>query len=204
MTLETYAAYAAICLVATIVPGPTNMMIVANGMRHGVRAGLLNVGGTLVGLAMMITISGLGLASLIALAGRWFDWLRLAGAVYLCWIGWKMIRDQGTSVESPESPAPRRGFFLQGLLVSLSNPKQLLFFGALLPQFVDPARNQLSQMVIFGGTAIVFCVLSDGSYALVAGHIGRRLNVAARGTIGRIGGGLLILGGAWLASTRFR
>jgi homoserine/homoserine lactone efflux protein len=204
MTLETYAAYAAICLVATIVPGPTNMMILANGMRHGVRAGLLNVGGTLVGLAVMITISGLGLASLIALAGRWFDFLKLAGAAYLCWIGWRMIRDPGTSVEDTGSPSPRRGFFLQGLLVSLSNPKQLLFFGALLPQFVDPAGNQLWQMVVFGGTAIVFCVLSDGSYALVAGHVGRRLNAAARRTIGRIGGGVLILGGAWLASARFR
>ncbi len=204
MTLETYLAYVAITLVATIVPGPTNMMILANGMRHGVRAGLLNVGGTLAGLTVMITISGLGLASLIALAGRWFDWLRLAGALYLCWIGWKMLRDQGTAVESAEVAAPRKGFFLQGLLVSLSNPKQLLFFGALLPQFVDPAHNQLWQMTVFGGTAIVFCVLSDGSYALVAGHIGRHLNVVTRRTIGRIAGGVLILGGVWLASTRPR
>jgi homoserine/homoserine lactone efflux protein len=178
-------------------------MILANGMRHGVRAGLLNVGGTIAGLAVMITISGLGLASLIALAGRWFDWLRLAGAAYLCWIGWKMIRDQGTS-EYSGAASPRRGFFLQGLLVSLSNPKQLLFFGALLPQFIDPGRGQLWQIMIFGGTAIVFCVLSDGSYALVAGHIGRRLDGAARRAIGCIGGGVLILGGAWLASTRFR
>lgn len=204
MTLETYAAYAAICLVATIVPGPTNMMILANGMRHGVRAGLLNVGGTLAGLTVMITISGLGLASLIAVAGHWFDWLRLAGAAYLCWIGWKMIRDPGASVENAEPMSPRRGFFAQGLLVSLSNPKQLLFFGALLPQFVDPAGNQVWQMVVFGGTAILFCVLSDGSYAVVAGYIGRRLTQAARRTIGRIGGGMLMLGGAWLASARLR
>lgn len=161
-------------------------------------------GGTIAGLVVMITISGLGLASLIALAGHWFDWLRLAGAAYLCWIGWKVIRDQGASVEDPGGASPRRGFFLQGLLVSLSNPKQLLFFGVLLPQFIDPARNQLWQMVIFGGTAIVFCVLSDGSYALIAGHIGRRLTAAARRATGRVGGGVLIVGGAWLASARIR
>ncbi|MBD9596646.1 LysE family translocator [Ensifer sp. ENS05] len=204
MTLETYAAYAAICLVATVMPGPTNMMILANAMRHGVRAGLLNVGGTIAGLAVMITISGLGLASLVALAGHWLDWARLAGAVYLCWIGWKMIRDRGASMENPQSAPPRSGFFLQGLLVSLSNPKQLLFFGALLPQFVDPTLNQVWQMVIFGGTAIVFCVLSDGSYAVVAGYIGRRLNLVARRNIGRIGGAVLIVGGVWLASARVR
>jgi homoserine/homoserine lactone efflux protein len=203
MTLETYAAYAAICLVATIVPGPTNMMILANGMRHGVRAGLLNVGGTLVGLAVMITISGLGLASLIALAGYWFDFLKLAGAAYLCWIGWKMIHDQGGAIASDQE-LPRLGFFLQGLLISLSNPKQLLFFGALLPQFVDPTGNQVWQMVVFGGTAIVFCILSDGTYALMAGHVGHRMSLMARRNIGRIGGSVLILGGAWLATARLR
>ena len=203
MTLETYLAYAAICLVATIVPGPTNMMILANGMRHGVRAGLLNVAGTIAGLAVMITLSGLGLASLVAIAGRWFDWLKLAGALYLCWIGWKMVREQGDAV-AHGAALPRRGFFLQGLLVSLSNPKQLLFFGALLPQFVDPAGNQLWQMAVFGATAIVFCILSDGTYALVAGHIGRRASLAARRTLGRIAGGALIVGGAWLASARLR
>jgi len=204
MTLETYLAYAFICLVATVVPGPTNMMIFANGMRHGVRAGLLNVGGTLVGLTAMIAVSGFGLTSLIVMAGHWFDWLRLAGALYLCWIGWKMIRDQNRLAESVEPTTPRNGFFLQGLLVSISNPKQLLFFGALLPQFVDPARNQFWQMAIFGGTAIVFCVLSDGSYAIVAGNIGHRLGFLARRTIGRIGGCLLMCGGAWLALTRSR
>jgi homoserine/homoserine lactone efflux protein len=112
-----------------------------------------------------------------------------------------MVRDQGDATSSGED-LPRRGFFLQGLLVSLSNPKPLL--GALLPQFVDPAGSQLGQVVVFGGTALVFCILSDGTYALVAGRVGRRLNLAARRTIGRIGGGALIMGGAWLASERLR
>lgn len=202
MTFETYLAYAVVCLVATVVPGPTNMMIVANGMRHGVRAGVLNVVGTLVGLTIMIGICGFGLTSLIELAGHWFDWLKLAGAAYLCWIGWKMIRSDGASFEGAAAPAPRRGFFLQGLFVSLGNPKQLLFFGALLPQFIDPAGNHLLQIAIFGGTALLFCALSDGGYAIAAGTVGRRLSVKARRSVSRVGGGLLMSGGAWLALSR--
>ncbi|MCT7376206.1 LysE family translocator [Chelativorans salis] len=204
MSLETYTAYVIVCLVATVIPGPTNMLIVANGMRHGVGAGLLNVGGTLAGLTVMITVAGIGLTSLIELAGHWFTWVKLAGAGYLCWIGWKMIRTSGEPTSNTAVAKPRRGFFLQGLLVSLGNPKQLLFFGALLPQFIDPAGNHVLQIAVLGGTALLFSLVSDGSYAIASGSIGRRLGASAMSRIGRIGGTFLIGGGLWLAFARAR
>ena len=92
MSLELYAAYLVACLIVVLVPGPTVTLILANSIRHGTRAGLLNVLGTRVGLALMIGVVGLGLTSLMEAAGHWFDWLRLAGADYLIWLGWKMIR----------------------------------------------------------------------------------------------------------------
>ncbi|WP_159586977.1 LysE family translocator [Chelativorans xinjiangense] len=204
MSLETYTAYVVVCLIATVVPGPTNMLIVANGMRHGIGAGLLNVAGTLAGLTVMITVAGVGLTSLIELAGHWFTWVKLAGAAYLCWIGWKMIRASGEPAGSTAVSKPRRGFFLQGLLVSLGNPKQLLFFGALLPQFIDPAGNHVLQIAVLGGTALAFSLLSDGSYAIASGSIGRRLGANAMRRIGRVGGTFLIGGGLWLAFARAR
>lgn len=203
MALETYLAYLVVLAVATVMPGPTNMLIVANGMRHGVRAGLLNVAGTLVGLTVMIAVAGIGLTSLIELAGHWFTWLKLVGAAYLCWIGWKMIRMSGER-QAHAAPAPRRGFFLQGLLVSLGNPKQLLFFGALLPQFVDPAGSHVLQITVLGVTALVFAAASDGSYAVASGSIGQRLTPRLMRNIGRIGGGFLIGGGLWVALSRTR
>ena len=79
MPLDTYLAFVAVCLVAIVVPGPTNTLILANGMRHGVRAALLNVAGTQAGLALMIAVAGVGLTSVIEAAGHWFEWIKLIG-----------------------------------------------------------------------------------------------------------------------------
>jgi len=87
MSLELYAAYLVACLIVVLVPGPTVTLILANSIRHGTRAGLLNVLGTQVGLALMIGVVGFGLTSLMEAAGHWFDWLRLAGAAYLIFFG---------------------------------------------------------------------------------------------------------------------
>src|SRR5262245_57773663 len=101
MSLELYAAYLAACLVTVMVPGPTASLTGANSLRHGTRAGVLNVAGTQVGLAMIVAVVGIGLTSLIEAMGHWFDWLRLAGAAYLVWLGWKMIRSSGGSADGP-------------------------------------------------------------------------------------------------------
>lgn len=95
MSLELYTAYLLACLVVIIVPGPTVALILASSIWHGTRAGVMNVLGTQIGLAIMIAILGIGLTSLIEAMGHWFDWLRIAGAAYLVWLGWKMIRSTG-------------------------------------------------------------------------------------------------------------
>ena len=149
--------------VIVIVPGPTVTLIIANSLRHGTRAGLLNMLGTQLGLAVMIGVVGIGLTSLIEAMGHWFDWLRLAGAAYLVWLGWKMIRSSGEGDEAAVPRPPRGGFLLQGVLVALSNPKTLVFFGAFFPQFIDPARDHGTQILIMGLTAMLFAVLSDSA-----------------------------------------
>src|SRR5689334_17217972 len=134
MSLELYAAYLIACVVVVFVPGPTVTLVIANSLKHGTRAGLLNVAGTQVGLAIMIGVVGIGLTSLIEAMGHWFDWLRLAGAAYLVWMGWKMIRSSGETGDGAVTKPPRGGFVMQGMLVALSNPKTLIFFGAFFPQ----------------------------------------------------------------------
>ncbi|MCR4520183.1 MULTISPECIES: LysE family translocator [Bosea] len=203
MSLETYAAYLIACIVIIIVPGPTVTLIVANSLKHGTRAGLLNVAGTQFGLGIMVLVAGIGLSSVVATLGHGFEWLRLAGAAYLIWLGWKMFRSAGADLDgtAPAKP-PRGGFFLQGALVALSNPKTLLFFGAFFPQFLDPARDHATQIAIMGATALFFAALSDGAYALLSGKAGHLLSRNRVRLLSKLSGGFLIGGGAWLASTR--
>jgi threonine/homoserine/homoserine lactone efflux protein len=204
MSIELYLAYVLACIVITIVPGPTVTLIVANSLTHGMRAGLLNVAGTQLGLGLMLLVLLVGLASVIAIMGWLFDWLRLAGAAYLVWLGWKLLRSTG-SLEQPEKmPEPRGGFVVQGFLVLMGNPKALLWFGAFIPQFVDPSGDYVAQVILLGLTAMTVAALSDGAYAVVTGRASALLTRNRIRIVNRIGGLCLIGGGAWLALTRAR
>jgi homoserine/homoserine lactone efflux protein len=202
MSPELYLAYLIACVVIIIVPGPTVTLIIANSLSHGTRAGLLNVAGTQFGIALMIALVGFGLASLIEAMGWWFGIVRLLGAAYLIWLGIKLIRTTGAFGEARKTPRPRGGFFLQGFLVAVSNPKTLVFFGAFIPQFIDPARPYAEQILIMGATAIVVAVISDGLYAVLMGGAGRRITRRQIKWLSRVSGGVLIGGGVWLALTR--
>ncbi|MBS0221933.1 MAG: LysE family translocator [Proteobacteria bacterium] len=202
MSLELYAAYLIACVVVVFVPGPTVTLVIANSLKHGTRAGLLNVAGTQVGLVVMIGVVGIGLTSLIEAMGHWFDWLRLAGAAYLVWMGWKMIRSSGIDAVSGAPKPPRGGFLVQGALVAFSNPKTLIFFGAFFPQFIDPARDHGLQIAIMGVTAMLVAAISDSFYAISAGRAGRALSAKRVRLLSRVSGGFLIGGGAWLALSR--
>ncbi len=204
MSPSLYAAFLAACIVIIMVPGPTVTLIVANSIRHGTRAGLANVAGTQAGMAAVFAVVGVGLASAVENLGHWFELLRLAGAAYLIWMGVQMFRSRGRLNPDGSARPPRGGFFLQGLLVALSNPKALIFFGAFLPQFLDPAGNAATQLALMGATALLFGSLSDAAYALAAGRAGHMLSTHRVKLLSRIGGGFLVGGGVWLALSRVR
>jgi homoserine/homoserine lactone efflux protein len=202
MSPELYLSYVLAGIAIVIVPGPTVTLVVANSMTHGVRAGLLNIGGTQLGLALMTGVVIVGLASIIETMGWWFDWLRLAGAAYLVWLGWRLLRSRGAFTEAGTAPKPRGGFFWQGFLVILSNPKALLLFGAFIPQFVDPKGDYVWQVALLGATFMVIATVFDSSYALLAGRAGRLLTQRRVRLVSRASGAMLIGGGIWLALAR--
>jgi threonine/homoserine/homoserine lactone efflux protein len=204
MSVELYLAYVVACFVITIIPGPTVTLIVANSLAHGTRAGLLNVAGTQLGLGLMMMVLVVGLSSVIATMGYWFDWLRFAGAAYLVWLGWRLLRSQNGFAQSGGAPVPRGGFFLQGFLVLMGNPKALLWFGAFIPQFVDPNGDYVGQVVLLGLTAMATAAISDGGYAVLAGRARQLLSRQRVLLVSRISGLCLIGGGAWLALARAR
>ena len=199
---DVYLAYVVACFVIAVVPGPTVTVIVANSLAYGTRAGLLNVAGTQAGLAVLMATVVVGLSTVIAVMGVWFDWIRLAGAAYLVWLGWKLLRSPDELGSRSRAAAPRGGFFLQGLLVILSNPKGLLWFGAFIPQFVDPNGDYVWQIVLLGVTAMVVALVSDGAYAVLTGRAGALLSSRRVRLVSRLGGAFLVGGGIWLALTR--
>jgi threonine/homoserine/homoserine lactone efflux protein len=140
----------------------------------------------------------------MATMGYWFDWVRFAGAAYLVWLGIKLIRQPVEGVEADAPPPPRGGFFLQGFLVALSNPKLLVFFGAFIPQFVDMSQDHLPQVALLGVTFMIVAALTDGAYALLAGRVRSFFSVRRTRLLSRVSGGVMIGGGVWLALTRAR
>src|SRR5580704_12641143 len=205
MSLQLYLAFVATCIALALLPGPIVTLLIANGLRHGTRAALINIAGAQLGLAIVIGVVAIGLTSLMATMGYWFDWVRFAGAAYLVWLGIKLIRFpvEGMSNDAPPPP-PRGGFFLQGFLVLLSNPKVLVFFGAFIPQFMDLNKDHFSQVALLGVTFMITGAITDTVYAVLAGRA--RLFFSARRTraLSRLSGGIMIGGGIWLALTRAR
>ena len=199
MTAEIYATYVLACILIAIVPGPTVTVIVANSLRHGTRAGLLNVAGTQLGLGVMMLILIVGLSSVIAAMSWLFDWLRIAGALYLVYIGYRLLRAPEAIADTTKASTPRGGFLLQGFLVMMSNPKALFWFGAFIPQFVDPKGNYVGQIAFLGVTAMVVALFSDGAYALLTGRAGALLSKRKVRVVSRLSGSFLIGGGIWLA-----
>jgi threonine/homoserine/homoserine lactone efflux protein len=136
--------------------------------------------------------------------GWLFDWLRIAGAIYLAWLGWKLLRAGGGLEQPGRVPVPKSGFFIQGLLVLLANPKALLFFGAFIPQFVDPKGDYVFQIVLLGATAMAAALITDGGYAILTGRAATFLSRGRVRLASKISGAFLIAGGVWLALLRAR
>src|SRR5262245_20926161 len=147
MTVEVLVTFIAACLLLGLTPGPNMSLIVANTLSTGLAAGIFTLAGTTTGLALLVAAAVMGMSSVMVFMSEWFDVLRFLGALYLVWLGARQLwqfwhAERGASAP----PASRGNCYVQGLLVSLSNPKVMLFLGAFLPQFVDPSADAIGQL----------------------------------------------------------
>ncbi|WMS43214.1 LysE family translocator [Acuticoccus sp. MNP-M23] len=188
--------------VVAVVPGPNVSLIVANALRKGTAAGLANVAGTQIGVLTMIGVLALGLEAVVSFMGEAFVYLKLAGAAYLVYLGYKLLRSDGVIETSAGSNRSLTGYMVQGFLVLWSNPKALLFFGAFIPPFVNPAYDASLQVMVYGGVFLVTATVLDSGYAILAGRAGRLLSRQRVRIAEKIGGSVLIAGGLGLALTR--
>ncbi len=199
MTLETYVAFCLAAAALAFVPGPTVTVIIANSLRHGTSAGLMNVLGTQAGFLIWLVIAALGLGAAIEVMGVWFDVLRYAGAAYLVWLAIKLFRSNGDLAVAVDRARPNGSFFLQGFIVIISNPKMLVLFGAMIPPFITPGGDPIRQILLLGGTFMAIALAGDTAYALLAGRAGAWLSRSRIRSLEIASGCFLMAGGVWMA-----
>ena len=204
VTVDAYLAFCAASAALAAVSGPRVTVILANALRHGARAGLLNVLGTQVGVAVWLGIAVLGLQAVIDAIGARFDLLRYAGAAYVIWLGVKLLRANGDlSVAQDQAwPAgnfPARNFVVQGFFVILTIPKMLVLFGALIPGFLTRGGDAGAETLTLGLSFAVIAAAIDTGYALMAGQARSWVSCTKIRAIEVASGLCLALGGTGMA-----
>jgi threonine/homoserine/homoserine lactone efflux protein len=160
--------------VLILVPGPSVLFVVSRGVALGRRAALATVLGNTAGLAFQLVLVCVGLGSLLARSDAVFTTLKLVGAAYLIILGVRTIRERGhlAGALSAADMEPRRParILREGFTVGATNPKGLLIFTAVLPQFIEPARGHATlQLASLGLICVAVAILSDGTWALASG-----------------------------------
>ncbi|OFW97282.1 MAG: lysine transporter LysE [Alphaproteobacteria bacterium RIFCSPHIGHO2_12_FULL_66_14] len=203
MTVELHLAFVAACVVLIAIPGPNVALIVANSVAHGVRYGLVTVAGTASAMVLQLALVVLGASTALAVLAGVFDWLRWLGVAYLVWLGVRAWRAPPVDLAHTEAESRSAGaIFARGFLVSLTNPKTLLFYGAFLPQFVAAGGGETTrQLLALAATFLAVAVLLDGAWAVLAGRL-RGLLATHAWLRNRLTGGLLIGAGVGLALAR--
>jgi threonine/homoserine/homoserine lactone efflux protein len=202
MSLELYLAFVAATVILILIPGPNVALIVANSVAHGSRYGLVTVAGTSSAVVIQLLLTIAGMTTFLSIMANWFEWLRWIGVAYLVYLGIRAWRAPAVDLTKAR-PEPRsaRAIYLRGFLVSLSNPKTLLFYGAFFPQFVSVGADLTAQLVLLAATFLALAVMLDGAWALLAGRF--RAALAVNGKLrNRLTGSLLIGAGAGLALAR--
>ncbi|MGU3401466.1 LysE family translocator [Brucellaceae bacterium D45D] len=204
MSAEIWLAFSAASIVLLIIPGPTVLLVVSYALGQGWRAALPMAVGVALGDFTAMTLSMLGVGTLLAASASIFTAVKWIGAAYLIWLGIKLFRAGGTMDarirQDRVKPVP---MLLHAWLVTALNPKSITFFVAFLPQFLSPYRDFMAQMLIFESTFLVLAFLNAFAYALIATRARRFFaNERALRIFNRAGGTTLIGAGIAAASMR--
>ncbi|NJD23936.1 MAG: LysE family translocator [Betaproteobacteria bacterium] len=200
-----FSAFLVASTVLAVTPGPGVLYVVTRSIVQGRRCGLVSVAGVALGNLGNALAAALGLAAVFAVSSWAFAAVKLAGAAYLVFLGWRMLRAAAPDVGFGQIAAvPLSRVFRDGFVVALLNPKTTLFYAAFLPQFLDPAGAPVLRSLLLGTLFVAIAAVTDSAYALAAGAaapvlrgertrvIGRRVGAAmfiALGIVAALSGG---------------
>jgi threonine/homoserine/homoserine lactone efflux protein len=198
------AAFAAASFILIVIPGPSVLFAVGRALAYGRRTALATVAGNAAGLEVVAVCVALGIGTLAGRSELVFTVVKLAGAGYLIWLGIRAVRQRrGLASAFATAPAPRRQrkAALEGFVVGVANPKAVILFGAVLPQFVNrPAGHVPVQMLLLSLVSSAIALASDSAWSLLASTVRtwfarspRRLElVGGTGGLAMIGLGLSV------------
>jgi threonine/homoserine/homoserine lactone efflux protein len=201
VSIETYLIYLGVLAAFFVTPPDTSqLLIISNSLRHGLRRSTATIAGDLSANVLQMTAAAFGLTAIIAASADAIWVVKWAGVAYLAWIGFRLMFARGESDGPNAAPqARRRALFRQGFLTSSANPYAVVFFGALFPQFIDPAQAVLPQLLALGLTYLVV----DGLMLLLWGWTATRTLGRVKGLTGvwmnRVSGALMIAAAGLLA-----
>ncbi|MEW1724175.1 LysE family translocator [Streptomyces sp. NPDC093109] len=185
-------AFAAMSFLLIVIPGPSVLFVIGRALAQGRRAALTTVVGNTLGAYVLVLAVALGVGAVVERSVLVFTVLKLAGAAYLVYLGVKAVRQRGSLAAAFAGGAPAQGGLRtlgEGFLVGVANPKAIVFFAAVLPQFVDRTQGHATaQMLLLGLVFNVIAVVSDTTWGLVA--------ATTRDWLGRSPQRLSLVGGA--------
>lgn len=206
MTVDAYLIYlAAVAVFFATPPDTSQLLIISNSIRHGLRQSVYTIAGDLSANCIQMTAAAFGLATIISASATAFIWIKWFGVAYLAWIGVQLIlsKDQKSTVSKASPNSPIR-LFRQGFVTSMANPFAIVFFAALFPQFINPNAEILPQLLVLGITYIVI----DGAILLFWGAFAVRaastLKVQSLSKINRFCGSLMIIAAGLLATNEIK
>jgi len=185
-------AFVLACVVLVLIPGPTVVFVVSRALAHGRRSALGTVTGNSTGSAILVLLVAFGLGSVVERSLLVFTVIKLAGAAYLIYLGVRTFRERGQMadlIHTSTAAGGGRHVYLQGIVVGVTNPKALVFYVAVLPQFIDPHRGGVPvQLAALGLAFVLIAMVLDALWGLAAGTV--------RDWFARSPGRLSVLGGA--------
>ena len=180
-----------------IVPGPTVSLIIANSLKSGVKAGILNVLGTQIGVLILIFLLALGFEFISPFVDQIIKIVRILGSIYLIVLGIIAFKTK-IDLENNHSEKYDKRYIFQGFIVILTNPKIFLFLGSFLPQFIDLNYSVSFQIIYFGLLFIIVAAIFDSCYAIIFGKFRNLIANKYLKILNIIGGSILTLVGFWL------
>ena len=198
MSVEHWLWFCAIEFVLCLNVGPSVLLVTSHALAGDRRSAMLSTAGVLVANAGYFVIAAVGLAGAIAASDELFAVIKWCGAAYLIWVGIRLtLRTAKAPGNSAVSADPLKAFG-QGFLTQAANPNLILYFSAILPQFVDPSAGAESQFLLLGVSSIVIEAIVLMLYVRTGGTIGRYSAPYVKTWINRVSGGMLVTAGVLL------